>query len=81
MSDTINRRDAINALDCDITITGKENADVVVKTIQMFVDRIKALPPAQTIIRCKDCYYHPACPHEQYLGLDGFCSHAEERGA
>ena len=46
MSDLINRQAAIDAVNCDILVTGKENAETVAKTIGLFVDRIKALPSA-----------------------------------
>lgn len=47
MDDLISRQAAIEAINCDITIVGKRNAEVVAETIALFVDRIKALPPAQ----------------------------------
>ena len=56
MNDLISRQAAIDAIHCDITVTGKQNAESVASTIGAFVDRIKALPPAQSeIIKCKDC--------------------------
>jgi len=45
--DLIERQAAIDALNCDITITGRQNAELVAATIGAFVDRIKALPSAQ----------------------------------
>lgn len=45
--DTISRQAAIDAIHCDITITGRQNAELVSTTISAFVDRIKALPPAE----------------------------------
>ena len=47
MDDLILRRQAIDAINCDITITGRQNAELVAATIGAFVDRIKALPSAQ----------------------------------
>lgn len=47
VGDLIYRQAAIDAINCDITITGKQNAEVVAETIASFVDRIKALPSAQ----------------------------------
>ena len=47
MDDLISRQAAIDAIHCDITVIGKENAETVARTIGEFVDRIKALPPAQ----------------------------------
>ena len=56
MSDTISRQAAIDAIHCDITITGRQNAELVAATIGAFADRIKALPSAEPqIIRCKNC--------------------------
>ena len=43
----IERQAAIDAIHCDITVTGKQNAELVASTIGVFVDRIKALPSAQ----------------------------------
>ena len=58
MDDLISRQAAIDAINCDITITGRQNAELVAATIGAFVDRIKALPSAQPeIIRCRDCKY------------------------
>lgn len=80
MNDTIYRQAAIDAISCNITVTGKQNAELVAATIGTFADRIKALPPAQLdTIRCKDCYWHGTCKYEQYLGLEGYCSKAEEK--
>lgn len=45
--DLISRRTAIDAINCDITVTGRQNAELVAATIGTFVDRIKALPSAQ----------------------------------
>ena len=56
MDDLISRQAAIDAINCDITITGRQNAELVAATIGSFADRIKALPSAQPeIIRCGDC--------------------------
>lgn len=46
MGDTISRQAALDAISCDITITGRRNAELVAETIGAFVDRIKALPSA-----------------------------------
>ena len=58
-TDTISRQQAIDAISCDITITGRRNAEIVSETIASFVDRIKALPPAQPVI--VPCDYVKAC--------------------
>lgn len=47
MEDLIKRQDAIDAINCNIVITGKRNSEVVASTIGTFVDRIKALPSAE----------------------------------
>lgn len=44
MSDNISRQAAIDAIDCNIVVTGRENAETVAAAIGTFVDRIKALP-------------------------------------
>ena len=90
--DTIYRQDAIDAISCNITVTGRQNAEVVAATIGAFADRIKALPSAQPeIIRCKDCkhykaYYCTGClvchlvaGRTVLRDLDDFCSRAERR--
>ena len=47
MNDLISRQAAIDAISCDITVTGRQNAELVAATIGAFADRIKALPSAQ----------------------------------
>lgn len=42
----IRKQDAIDAIHCDIKITGRENAETVCKTIESFTDGIKSLEPA-----------------------------------
>ena len=86
MDDLISRKQAIDAINCDITITGRQNAELVAATIGAFVDRIKALPPAQPeIIRCRECKFASGdsriCmkfDHSPIGELD-FCSFAERR--
>ena len=34
---------------------------------------------AVEVVRCKDCQCHGTCTHEQYLGLNGFCSYGERK--
>ena len=43
----IERQAAIDAIHCNIVVTGRENAELVAKTMGEFVDRIKALPSIQ----------------------------------
>lgn len=45
--DTISRQAALDAISCNITVTGRQNAELVATTIGTFADRIKALPSAQ----------------------------------
>ncbi len=45
--DVIYRQAAIDAISCDITVTGRQNAELVAATIGAFADRIKTLPSAQ----------------------------------
>lgn len=53
VGETISRQQAIDAISCDITITGRRNAEIVSETIASFVDRIKALPPAEPqLVEC-----------------------------
>jgi hypothetical protein len=47
--DTISRQAAIDAIHCNIVVTGRENAELVAKTMGEFVDRIKALPTVQLV--------------------------------
>ena len=47
MTDYISREAAIDAISCDITVTGRQNAELVAATIGAFADRIKALPSVQ----------------------------------
>ena len=49
MDDYISRQAALDAIDCDITITGRQNAELVAATIGTFADRIKALPAADVV--------------------------------
>lgn len=88
----IRREDALNAISCDITITGKENAEIVCKAIASFADGIKALPSADVVlvVRCKDCkhfyFADNRIPQEQRYVCeisgeiwkpDSFCSYGE----
>ena len=86
MSDLISRQAAIDAIHCDITVTGRQNAELVATTIGAFADRIKALPSAQPeIIRCKDCRYYNSeekecldlLGHGRRWEEDDFCSYGE----
>ena len=45
--DLISRQATIDAISCNITITGRQNAELVAATLRTFVDRIKALPSAE----------------------------------
>ena len=65
MSDLISRQAAIDALDGEITVTGRANAEAVRGYANLVCDRIKRLPSAQPeIIRCKDCkHFHYDMPY------------------
>jgi len=57
--DTISRQDAIDALDGEITVTGRANAEAVRGYARLVADRLKRLPPAQPeIIRCTECKHY-----------------------
>ena len=82
MDDLISRQQAIDALNCEITITGRQNAELVMATIGAFVDRIKALPSAQPeIVHCRDCRYNDGTAYCElhYRDVKGgdFCSWGE----
>lgn len=47
MDELIRKQDALDAIHCDITVTGRQNAELVAATIGAFADRIKALPAVQ----------------------------------
>ena len=87
----IRKQDAIDAIHCDIKITGRENAETVCKTIESFTDGIKSLEPADVVpvVRCKNCKHHAydeifSCYWCEYPGMvrdttpDGFCEKGEE---
>lgn len=74
----IRREDALNAISCDITITGKENAEIVCKAIASFADRIKALPSDDVapVVRCDDAVSRKAvksmtCNHCGRIDCEG----------
>lgn len=67
MSDLISRKAAINAISCNIIITGRQNAELVAKTIGSFADRIKALPSAQPERKKGNWVYG-----EDEYGIDGY---------
>ena len=86
-SDTISRQAAIDAIHCNITVTGRQNAELVATTIGAFADRIKALPPAQperikghwiehddglTACECSVCHEKYALYEEDVFGRN-FC--------
>ena len=84
MDDLIYRQQAIDAIDCDITVTGRHNAKIVAATIGTFVDRLKALQPAQPeIIYCKDCKWKQGAECVRFADVrpfpSDFCSRAERR--
>lgn len=76
MNDLISRQAAIDAISCDITVTGRQNAELVAATIGSFADRIKALPSAEPkIIRCKDCRWWDRESEDSPMGYCHACKH------
>ena len=77
----IRKQDAVEALDGKIIVTGHKNADTVLQYMKDISNKIKSLKPADVapVVRCRDCDCHGTCTHEQYLGMDGFCSHGERK--
>ena len=64
--DFISRQAAIDALDGEIEITGRMNAEAVKGYVRLVKDRIERLSSAQPeIIRCKDCKYIRRYRNEQ----------------
>lgn len=45
----IEQQAAIDAIHCDIVITGRQNAETVCKAIEQFTENIKAIPPAEPV--------------------------------
>ena len=43
----ITKQAALDAISCDITITGRRNAELVAETIGAFADRIKEMQPVE----------------------------------
>lgn len=83
MDDYISRQAAIDAIHCDITITGRQNAEVVASTIGAFADRVKALPAADVapVIRCKGCIHNNDCDiqYSAQAGENFFCGFGETK--
>lgn len=48
------KQDVIDAICCDIIITGKKNAETVVTTLGKIIDRVKALPLAEPEITMEE---------------------------
>ena len=71
MDDLISRQQAIDAIHCNIVVTGRENAELVAKTIGEFADRIKALPSAQSEPQWIPCSKKMPDEHE-WLGTKKF---------
>ena len=89
MSDLIKREDAMGAVQDHFNADGFKGYD----DGQKMMDRIKALPSAEPIVRCKDCvrkqewlvdYTHDSdwfCTlHECAMNDDDFCSYGERKG-
>ena len=89
---TISRQAAIEALDGEITVTGRANAEAVRGYANLVCDRIKRLPSAQPERTCVNCgrtannggWYadgRTRCPIEEHYALpkDGYCHLWEKR--
>ena len=88
MDDLISRQAAIDAISCNITVTGRQNAELVAATIGTFADRIKALPPAQSEMRCEDCDSAELAgkgiyclTHSVYMRCGDYCSYWQKEDA
>jgi hypothetical protein len=57
MDDLISRQAAIDALDTEIIVTGRVNAESVRGYVNLIADRIKRLPSAQPLDPCETCVY------------------------
>ena len=85
---TISRQAAIEALDGEITVTGRANAEAVRGYANLVCDRIKRLPPAQPEIpHCAECiHWKHSDVRKNYCEVfdwtnkaKDFCSFAERR--
>lgn len=87
MDDLISRQAAIEALDGEIEITGRTNAEAVKGYVRLVKDRLERLPSAQPeIIRCKDCVWNREkewvdCYMSGMHGrnINNFCSRGERK--
>ena len=87
--DLISRQAAIDALDGEIEITGRTNAEAVKGYVRLVKDRLERLPSAQPeIIRCKDCKFYrqeidmcdePYSTAHNVVHDDDYCSRAERK--
>jgi len=89
MKDLIERQAAIDALDGEIEITGRTNAEAVKGYVRLVRDRLERLPSAQPeIIRCKECKHYEGgwycsawnnSPGFPIVTEKGYCNLAERR--
>ena len=89
MNDFISKQAAIEALDGEIEITGRTNAEAVKGYVRLVKDRLERLPSAQPeIIRCKDCKFYrqeidmcdePYSTAHNVVHEDDYCSRAERK--
>ena len=88
MSDLISRQAAIDALDGEITVTGRANAEAVRGYANLVCDRIKRLPSAQPErkkgewipvtngrggFECDQCHNYAPSYQDGVEWLSGFC--------
>jgi hypothetical protein len=91
-TDTINGQEAIDALDGEIEITGRTNAEAVKGYVRLVKDRLEQLPSARPERTCVNCgrtvnnggWYadgRTRCPIEEHYALpkDGYCHLWEKR--
>lgn len=92
MDDLISRQAAIDALNGEINITGRANAEAVRGYVRLVKDRLERLPSAQPERTCVSCgrtvnnggWYadgRTRCPIEEHYALpkDGYCHLWEKR--
>ena len=84
MNDLISRQAAIDALNGEIEVTGRTNAEAVKGYVRLVKDRLERLPSADAVevVRCKDCKWsHPyQCAFVRtYIRKDDYCSRGERK--
>ena len=70
MSDLISRQAAIDALDGEIEITGRTNAEAVKGYVRLVKDRLERLPSAQPERKSKKCVWCDSPYRIEYYWID-----------